>query len=217
MKRVVRIVILVAGLMVLCTGCDFIRASLGKPTSADLNKISEEVKARERYLRDSIAAVREAEARLAAGDSTALEMLAPKPTDITAQVQQTPTQQAPAQPAEAKPAQQQPTAQQPAQKQQPAAQQPTAQKQQPASTTLKRYYAVAGAFKNPEGAQKYINKLQEKGLAVHVFDFRSGLKVVCIDGHESLEEAQRDVATLRELNLSDSDPWIYNTKQKLHI
>ena len=46
--------------LILCTGCDFIRASLGKPTSKDLVKISDELKAREQYLRDSVAAVRAA-------------------------------------------------------------------------------------------------------------------------------------------------------------
>ena len=171
-KKSVIFAILLAGLF-FCTGCDYIRASLGKPTSADLVKISDELKAREQYLRDSVAAVRAAEARQAeaAGDSLAAPAAAPVP----------------------------------------AAPVPAADTQ-----SLKRYYAVAGAFKNPEGAQKYVDKLQEKGLAVHLFDFKSGLKVVCLEGHDTLQEAQRDVATLKELKLSDSDPWIYNTNQKLH-
>ncbi len=173
---------LLAGLL-LCTGCDYIRASLGKPTSADLVKISDELKAREQFLRDSIAAIRAAEAGLAAqGDTLASQ--APVPAASAAQPAVQPAQPAPAQPAAAAP--------------------------------LKKYYAVAGAFKNPEGAQKYVNKLQENGIKVHLFDFRSGLKVVCVEGHDTLEEAQQDVARLKELKLSDSDPWIYNTNQKLH-
>lgn len=174
--------LLLAGLL-LSTGCDYIRASLGKPTSADLVKISDELKAREQFLRDSIAAVRAAEAGLAAqGDTLASQ--APVPAASAAQPAVQPAQPAPAQPAAAAP--------------------------------LKKYYAVAGAFKNPEGAQKYVNKLQENGIKVHLFDFRSGLKVVCVEGHDTLEEAQQDVARLKELKLSDSDPWIYNTNQKLH-
>ena len=186
-KKSVIFAILLAGLF-FCTGCDYIRASLGKPTSADLVKISDELKAREQYLRDSVAAVRAAEARQAeaAGDSLA----------AAAAIQ---------------PAAVQPAAVQPAVTPAPAAPVPSADTQ-----SLKRYYAVAGAFKNPEGAQKYVDKLQEKGLAVHLFDFKSGLKVVCLEGHDTLQEAQRDVATLKELKLSDSDPWIYNTNQKLH-
>jgi cell division septation protein DedD len=173
---------LLAGLL-LCTGCDYIRASLGKPTSADLVKISDELKAREQFLRDSIAAVRAAEAGLAAqGDTLASQAPVPAASAVQPAVQ--PAQPAPAQPAAAAP--------------------------------LKKYYAVAGAFKNPEGAQKYVNKLQENGIKVHLVDFRSGPKVVCVEGHDTLEEAQQDVARLKELKLSDSDPWIYNTNQKLH-
>lgn len=184
--------------LVLCTGCDFIRASLGKPTSKDLVKISDELKAREQYLRDSVAAVRAAGVTLPEGASAASSAKATTPA-----VQ-------PAQPA-AQPAA---PAARPTQAPQPAhpAVQPAAQ----AGQSLKRYYAVAGAFKNPEGARQYVDKLEEKGLPVHLFDFKSGLTVVCLEGHDALADAQRDVAVLKELKLSGSDPWIYNTKQNLH-
>ena len=191
--------------LVLCTGCDFIRASLGKPTSKDLVKISDELKAREQYLRDSVAAVRAAGVTLPEGASAASSATATTPTTPT-----TPTAQ-PAQPA-AQPAA---PAAQPAQ----AAVQPTQPAARPAvqaGQSLKRYYAVAGAFKNPEGARQYVDKLEEKGLPVHLFDFKSGLTVVCLEGHDALADAQRDVAVLKELKLSGSDPWIYNTKQNLH-
>lgn len=185
--------------LVLCTGCDFIRASLGKPTSKDLVKISDELKAREQYLRDSVAAVRAAGVTLP--EVPASSATATTPTTPTAQ---------PAQPA-ARPAA---PAALPTQAPQPAhpAVQPAAQ----AGQSLKRYYAVAGAFKNPEGARQYVDKLEEKGLPVHLFDFKSGLTVVCLEGHDVLADAQRDVAVLKELKLSGSDPWIYNTKQNLH-
>lgn len=185
--------------LVLCTGCDFIRASLGKPTSKDLVKISDELKAREQYLRDSVAAVRAAGVTLP--EVPASSATATTPTTPTAQ---------PAQPA-ARPAA---PAARPTQAPQPAhpAVQPAAQ----AGQSLKRYYAVAGAFKNPEGARQYVDKLEEKGLPVHLFDFKSGLTVVCLEGHDVLADAQHDVAVLKELKLSGSDPWIYNTKQNLH-
>lgn len=182
--------------LVLCTGCDFIRGSLGKPTSKDLVKISDELKAREQYLRDSVAAVRAAGVTLP--EVPASSATATTPTTPTAQ---------PAQPA-ARPTQ----APQPAH---PAVQ-PAARPAAQAGQSLKRYYAVAGAFKNPEGARQYVDKLEEKGLPVHLFDFKSGLTVVCLEGHDALADAQRDVAVLKELKLSGSDPWIYNTKQNLH-
>lgn len=189
--------------LVLCTGCDFIRASLGKPTSKDLVKISDELKAREQYLRDSVAAVRAAGVTLP--EVPASSATATTPTTPTAQ---------PAQPA-ARPAA---PAARPTQAPQPAhpAVQPAARPAAQAGQSLKRYYAVAGAFKNPEGARQYVDKLEEKGLPVHLFDFKSGLTVVCLDGHDVLADAQRDVAVLKELKLSGSDPWIYNTKQNLH-
>ena len=162
MKKIVFLVVPLVVALALFQGCDRIRASLGKPTSADLARISEELKAREQFLRDSIDAVRAAEAQQ---DSIA----------------------------------------------QPAVQ-PAASAGQP----LKRYYAVAGAFKNPEGAQKYVEILQASNLPVHLFDFKSGLTVVCMEGHDNFEDARRDLATLKELKLAGSDPWIYNTNQKLH-
>ena len=198
MNKVGLLVISLLVAIVFFTGCDRVRASLGKPTYADLVKISDELKAREQYLRDSIAAVRAAEAL----------------QDSVSQPDAQPDVQSAAQ-AAAQPAAQhsdQPTAQSAAK---PAAQ-PAAQPAPSAGQPLKRYYAVAGAFKNPEGAQKYVEILQSNNLPVHLFDFRSGLKVVCMEGHDKYEDAQRDVATLKELKLADTDPWIYNTNQKLH-
>lgn len=166
MKKIVFLVVPLVVALALFQGCDRIRASLGKPTSADLARISEELKAREQFLRDSIDAVRAAEAQQ---DSIAQPAVQP-------------------------------------------ADQPAASAGQP----LKRYYAVAGAFKNPEGAQKYVEILQASNLPVHLFDFKSGLTVVCMEGHDNFEDARRDLATLKELKLAGSDPWIYNTNQKLH-
>lgn len=166
MKKIVFFVVPLVVALALFQGCDRIRASLGKPTSADLARISEELKAREQFLRDSIDAVRAAEAQQ---DSIAQPAVQP-------------------------------------------ADQPAASAGQP----LKRYYAVAGAFKNPEGAQKYVEILQASNLPVHLFDFKSGLTVVCMEGHDNFEDARRDLATLKELKLAGSDPWIYNTNQKLH-
>ena len=188
--------------LILCTGCDFIRASLGKPTSKDLVKISDELKAREQYLRDSVAAVRAAGVTLADSGDTPVAV-APAAAASVADPQPD-VQAVPAEPA--------PQPGQPAV--QPAAK--PAVQPAPADQPLKRYYAVAGAFKNPEGVRQYVDKLEAKGLSVHLFDFKSGLTVVCLEGHDVLAEAQQDVATLKELKLSDSDPWIYNTKQNLH-
>lgn len=148
-----------AFLLAAACGCDRIRASLGKPTSADLEAIrAERAAEHERAVKDSIAAVEQArlQAAQAAADSAA------------------------------------------------------------ASAVLKRYYAVAGAFKEASGAKIYEDKLRENGFRVRTFDFRSGLKVVCVEGSDSLAAVRRDMAALKKLGIAPSDPWIYNTNQKLH-
>lgn len=140
------------------SGCDLVRASLGKPTSADLAALRMAKEAREQAVRDSLSAVEAERARIAAEQAAA------------------------------------------------AAE----------GAVLRTYYAVAGAFKDSANAQIYVDRLHENGFRVRVFDFKSGLKVVCVDGSDSLSAVRRDVAALKRLHIAPSDPWIYNTNQKLH-
>ena len=146
-------------LLVMVSGCDWIRASLGKPTSADLAAIRQAKEAREQAVRDSIAAAKAEQERIAAEEAAAAVAAAAVP---------------------------------------------------------KRYYAVAGAFKEDAGAQIFEEKLRENGFQVRTFDFKSGLKVVCVNGSDSLEVVRRDLAALKRLGIAPTDPWIYNTNQKLH-
>ena len=168
MKQIVTYIGMLAAVLALCQGCDFIRSSLGKPTSADLAEMRKAKEAAEQAARDSALAAVEREVQ-----ETAERMATKVTTDSTAST---------------------------------AA----------AASPLKKYYAVAGAFQQEAGAQHFIDKLQEKGFQVRTFDFKNGLKVVCIEGSDSLDDVRKDVAALREMKLSDSDPWIYNTNQKLH-
>lgn len=142
------------------TGCDLIRASLGKPTSADLAVLRAAREAREQAVRDSIVAAEEEKARLLIEEAAA--------------------------------------------------------KAAAEAAVVKRYYAVAGAFRGTDGAQIFIEKLEENGLKVKTFDFKSGLKVVCLEGSDDMDDIRRDMATLKRLHLAPTDPWIYDTKQKLH-
>lgn len=150
--------LLLAVLLAVAPGCDLVRASLGKPTSAELTAIQLAKEAREQAVRDSIAQAAE-QARLEAEQAAAA-----------------------------------------------AAQ----------AAVLKRYYAVAGAFKEASGAQIFVDKLKENGFPVRTFDFKSGLTVVCVEGSDSLEVVRRDMAALKKLGIAPSDPWVYNTNQKLH-
>lgn len=147
-------------LTILASGCDLVRASLGKPTSADLAVLRAEREAREQAVRDSILAVEEERARQLIEEAAA--------------------------------------------------------KAAAEAAVVKRYYAVAGAFREASGAQIFIDKLEENGLKVRTFEFKSGLKVVCLEGSDDMADIRRDVATLKQLHLAPTDPWIYDTKQKLH-
>ena len=149
-----------AVLTMTATGCDLIRASLGKPTSADLAVLRAAREAREQAVRDSIVAAEEEKARLLIEEAAA--------------------------------------------------------KAAAEAAVVKRYYAVAGAFRGTDGAQIFIEKLEENGLKVKTFDFKSGLKVVCLEGSDDMDDIRRDLATLKRLHLAPTDPWIYDTKQKLH-
>ena len=156
---------LLAALLLLTPGCDWIRASLGKPTSADLAALRVQKAQREQAVKDSLAAAvaaAAAYARTIAGQvSTDADTVAEAPV-------------------------------------------------------LKRYHAVAGAFKDPAGAQLYADKLRENGFKVRCLNFKSGLKVVCVGGSDTLEVALRDASAIKKLGFSGSDPWIYDTRQKLH-
>ena len=162
MKRIVSFVLVLAGVFAL-SGCDYIRASLGKPTSADLEVLRQEKAAREQAARDSVAAALEEEVR-----ETALRMAEKAAADSIA------------------------------------------------ASVPKRYYAVAGAFREAAGAQVYIDKLKDNGFAVRTFDFKSGLKVVCVEGSDDLSVVRGDMERLKSLKIAPSDPWIYNTTKKLH-
>lgn len=142
-----------------CAGCDWIRASLGKPTSADLTVLRMAREAREQAVRDSIAAAKAEQARIEAEQAAAAAAAAAVP---------------------------------------------------------KRYYAVAGAFREDEGARIFEEKLRENGFQVRTFDFRNGLKVVCVEGSDTLDVVRRDMAAIKKLGIAPTDPWIYNTNQKLH-
>lgn len=156
MKKPLSVIALAVLLSLSLSGCDRIRASLGKPTSADLAVLRQQKADRERAVRDSIVTAKAEAARIAA-------------------------EAAAAEAAEA--------------------------------AVVRRYYAVAGAFKEESGAQVYIEKLRQNGFKVRTFDFKSGLKVVCADGSDSLDVVRRDLTELRKIGI---DPWIYNTNQKLH-
>ncbi len=144
--------------LVMAPGCDKIRASLGKPTSAEIEAIRQAQEAREQAVRDSIAAAQ------AAAEAAALA------------------------------------------------------EQEAATPVIKRFYAVAGSFREEANISRTSALLEKHGFPVCILEFKNGMRAVCIDGHETIAEAQRDKAALVALDLDAvPDPWIYDTNQRLHI
>lgn len=201
MKRIVTFMLLAAILLPLCTGCDWIRASLGKPTSKDLAVIRTQLAEREQALRDSLRAVQAERKRAkAAADSlaSASDTLGAAALPAAGRIAEAAAAAAPAVASAAAPV---------------AA--PAAATGQ-TSAPLKKHYAVAGAFREASGVQTFVQKLRDNGLKVKLLEFKSGLTAVCVEGSDSMDDVRRDVETLRQLPFVTSDPWIYHTNQKLH-
>lgn len=201
MKRIVTFTLLAAILLPLCTGCDWIRASLGKPTSKDLAVIRTQLAEREQALRDSLRAVQAERKRAkAAADSlaSASDTLGAAALPAAGRVAEAAVAAAPAVASASAPV---------------AA--PAAATGQ-TSAPLKKHYAVAGAFREASGVQTFAQKLRDNGLKVKLLEFKSGLTAVCVEGSDSMDDVRRDVETLRQLPFVTSDPWIYHTNQKLH-
>ena len=190
MKRSVISIVLWAGLAVmtamLCTGCDLVRASLGKPTSADLERlrIAERVRA-ESALRDSVAN------KQTAAPSPATPAEAPAPADT------------------AKPAVQNEPIPDPTilQAMEPKAAEALVE------DGIKKYYVVVGAFKEESGIKYYVKELESKGFKAILLPFKSGSTAVCVEGTDDLETARAQMKTLRAAGI---DAWIYTSKQNLH-
>lgn len=191
MKRSVQSIalstLLAAAVAVLCTGCDLVRASLGKPTSADLEllRIAERVRT-ETALKDSLAAL-EATAPAAPDISTSddtvstAEQAAPEvDTDSETEVKPAPV---------------------------------AVDNAAPETGGIKKYYVVVGAFKEEAGIKQYVRDMSSKGYQTVLLPFKSGSTAVCLEGTDDIETARAQKKALRDAGV---DSWIYSSNQKLH-
>ena len=71
MQKPLVLIALVALVLITASGCDRIRASLGKPTSADIARLRQQKEARAQAVRDSIAAAKAEAERIAAEEAAA--------------------------------------------------------------------------------------------------------------------------------------------------
>jgi len=187
--------LLIIPLLFLLGGCDWVRSTLGMPTSQDLAKLRND--ARLAAAADSAALQKNTIAVTA--DSLATE----DTLSSASQTGTTPvTTVAP------------PTSQS-VQKSLPA-QEKAGMNQPKAATSAARFYVIAGSFKEEANAAKMDGYLVKNGVKPIRLMFRNGYIVVASSAHENANEAYAAMRKLLELDFSPEDVWVYDTKQKLH-
>jgi len=73
-------------------------------------------------------------------------------------------------------------------------------------TSTKKYYVIAGCFKEAENANKLLEKLKSEGFAASIVDTTSGgLIRVCFSGHSTINEALKSIGKIQE---SGSSAWL---------
>lgn len=154
------------------TGCDLIRASLGKPTSADLEllRLAEQVRA-----------------NAARTDTVAMAASVSQETPVAPAADAPSVDSASVESQAVKTSEPVPSAK-PDQNLTPVAE-------------VKKYYAVVGAFKEGSGVKKYAELLQEQGFKVQTLTFRNGTTVVCTEGSDNIEDVRKDMAALKEAGI----------------
>lgn len=192
---------LAASLVIVLTGCDAIRASLGKPTSKDIEALRQQ-KAQMQRTADSLAVAIEAEP---AGDTVLLAESLPAdsipaepsvsnfvamPDNTPAGSDETPAvvQEAPAEP-----------------------------EPEPAPAGLAEgFYAVIGSFKNESNAKYLYNSISASGTPVEMVKMKNGFTAVMICHGATYDEAYRGMRDFYEDKKCPEGIWIYNTAKKLH-
>ena len=78
----------------------------------------------------------------------------------------------------------------------------------PAETEQFRYFIIGGSFKSEENAFKYIQQLNEQGFTGKDLGIFKGLHRIAMKGFSSMEEAQKELNSIRYQN-PDSGVWIH--------
>ncbi|MDP2337771.1 MAG: SPOR domain-containing protein [Bacteroidota bacterium] len=71
-----------------------------------------------------------------------------------------------------------------------------------------RYFIIGGSFKSEENASKYIQQLSEQGYSGKDLGIFKGLHRIAMKGFENMEEAQKELNTIRYQN-PQSGVWIH--------
>lgn len=196
MRRFKSIIVFLAAVLLL-SGCDWLRSTLGMPSSHDLAKIETEI--RMRRVADSLNAlikdtliVDSLKIRDSLPDSTSVSQI--NKDSIKKITQPQPQKSVPI----------------------PVTAQSNTTKIAPSQITA-RFYVIVGSFKDESNVAKMDGYLSKNGYKPIHLNFKNGYKVVASGAFANANEAYGAMRKLLELDFSPEDVWVYDTNQKLHI
>ena len=203
------LILITASLAIFLTGCDAVRASLGKPTSKDIEALRQQ-KAQMQRTADSLAIAienpsQETPAVAQAPEAAPMQLVQvlPEPADEAIEGN------------EAKP---QPEAAKETSEPEPAQAVPEQAEPEPAPQGLADgFYAVIGSFKNESNAQYLYNSISASGTPVEIVKMKNGFTAVMICHGATYDEAYRGMREFYQDKKCPEGIWIYNTAKKLHI
>ncbi|NTV18618.1 MAG: SPOR domain-containing protein [Bacteroidales bacterium] len=221
MRRFKSIIVFLAAVLLL-SGCDWLRSTLGMPTSHDLAKIETEI--RMRRVADSLNAlikdtliVDSLKIRDSLPDSTSVSQI--NKDSIEKKITQPQQQKSVPIPVTVKSnttSGKQATATMNNQAVKPASTVVNTTKIAPSQITA-RFYVIVGSFKDESNVAKMDGYLSKNGYKPIHLNFKNGYKVVASGAFANANEAYGAMRKLLELDFSPEDVWVYDTNQKLHI
>ena len=192
MKRIISLSFAIS-LVFMLTGCDWLRSTLGMPTSDELERYKQFTQ----VVSDSVPAPKVSDSTTISSDSVGGNQ---------AVITDKPETQAPAQ------------AQAQAHAQAQVQTQPSTTTVASSTSQEMRFYVIAGSFSDAANAEKMATYLKESGYSPIRLTFKNGYNVVASSAHKQISEAYASLRKLLELDFSPEDIWIYDSeKQKLHI
>ena len=191
--RGLKSVIVFLAAVFLFSGCDWLRSTVGMPTSQDLGRMETEL--RMKRAADSLDAlindtINKSDS-LVRTDSVPKPLNKPSSTVVHNSTATPPT-----------------TVQKKAEV--------IAPKMAPSQLTT-RYYVIVGSFKDDANAAKMDSYLSKNGYKPIRLEFKNGYKVVSSGAFSDANEAYTATRKLLQLEFSPEDVWVYDVNQKLHI
>lgn len=204
MRRFKSIIVFLAAVLLL-SGCNWLRSTLGMPTSHDLAKVETEI--RMKRVADSLNALIKDTLTV---DSLKIRDSLPDSTSLS-QINKDSIEKKITQP--------QPQKSVPMNKQseKPSSAISSTTKNTPSQIITARFYVIVGSFKDESNVAKMDEYLSKNGYKPIHLNFKNGYKVVASGAFANANEAYGAMRKLLELDFSPEDVWVYDTNQKLHI